>query len=145
MLWSSPRFFHLPTGEFPSCQATPRHQFKLTADHNFSEKREQRAGALRWRHIPASARTYMLSQNLVMVVGLSWFLRCRNQRWIFRTSQSSCFDKPSNLFPSGDWRKMKQTSVLLLLNLLSVWHALYTTVGPMHRWQNPRWRHCIHF
>lgn len=44
----------------------------------------------------------MLSQNLVMVVGLSWFLRCRNQRWIFRTSQSSCFDKPSNLFPSGD-------------------------------------------
>lgn len=101
ILSSSPHFCS-PTGEFPSRQPTPRHQFKLTAVQNFSEKREQRAGALRWRHIPAPARTYMLSQNLVMVVGLSWFLRCRNQRWIFRTSQSSCFDKPSNLFPSGD-------------------------------------------
>lgn len=80
---------------------------------------EHTARALRWS---PSAQTYMLSQNLVRVVGLSWFLRCRNQRWIFRTSQSSCLDKPSNLFPSGDWRKMKQMSFLPLLNLLSVLH-----------------------
>lgn len=51
----------------------------------------------RWRR----PSTYMLSQNLVCVLGLSWFLRCRNQRWTFRTSQSSCLDKPSRCRESG--------------------------------------------
>lgn len=51
--------------------------------------------------LPLSLHTYMLSQNLVSVGGLSWFLLWRNQHWIFRTFQSSCFDRPSSLFLSG--------------------------------------------
>ena len=34
--------------------------------------------------------TYMLSQNRARVLGFSWFRRCLNQRWMVRTSQSSC-------------------------------------------------------
>lgn len=45
--------------------------------------------------------TYMLSQNLVRVLGFSWLRLCRNQRWMLRTSQSSCLESPSNLFSSG--------------------------------------------
>lgn len=45
--------------------------------------------------------TYMLSQNLVCVLGLSWFLRCRNHRWTFLTSQSSCLERPSRWRESG--------------------------------------------
>lgn len=43
----------------------------------------------------------MLSQNFVCVLGLSWFLRCLNQRCTLRTSQSSCFDRPSRCRVSG--------------------------------------------
>jgi hypothetical protein len=45
--------------------------------------------------------TYMLSQNLVRVLGFSWLRLCRNQRWMLLTSQSSCLERPSNLFSSG--------------------------------------------
>lgn len=45
--------------------------------------------------------TYMLSQNLVSVLGFSWLRLCRNQRWMLRTSQSNCLESPSNLFSSG--------------------------------------------
>lgn len=43
----------------------------------------------------------MLSQNLVSVLGFSWLRLCRNQRWMLRTSQSSCLERPSSLFSSG--------------------------------------------
>lgn len=64
--------------------------------------------------------TYMLSQNLVSVGGLSWFLRWRNQHWIFRTSQSSCFDRPSSLFSSGYCRRMTRVRTLLFLQIYSL-------------------------
>lgn len=44
---------------------------------------------------------YMLSQNRARVLGFSWLRRCLNQRCMVLTSQSSCLDKPSNLFSSG--------------------------------------------
>lgn len=47
--------------------------------------------------------SYMLSQKRARVLGFSWLRRCLNQRWIVRTFQSSCLDKPSNLFSSGCW------------------------------------------
>ena len=47
---------------------------------------------------------YMLSQNRARVLGFSWLRRCLNQRWMVRTSQSSCLDRPSSLFSSGCWR-----------------------------------------
>lgn len=43
----------------------------------------------------------MLSQNRASVLGFSWLRRCLNQRWMVRTSQSNCLDRPSNLFSSG--------------------------------------------
>lgn len=52
--------------------------------------------------------TYMLSQNLVCVLGLSWFLRCLNQRWTFRTSQSSCLDSPSRWREPGSCAEKKR-------------------------------------
>ena len=48
--------------------------------------------------------TYMLSQNRARVLGFSWLRRCLNQRWMVRTSQSSCLDRPSSLFSSGCWQ-----------------------------------------
>lgn len=43
----------------------------------------------------------MLSQNRARVLGFSWLRRCLNQRCMVLTSQSSCLDRPSNLFSSG--------------------------------------------
>lgn len=48
-------------------------------------------------------KTHMLSQNRVRVLGFSWLRLCRNQRWMLRTFQSSCLERPSNLFSSGQW------------------------------------------
>lgn len=50
---------------------------------------------------------YMLSQNFVRVLGFSWLRLCRNQRWMLRTSQSSCLERPSSLFSSGCYRTEK--------------------------------------
>lgn len=47
---------------------------------------------------------YMLSQNRARVLGFSWLRRCLNQRCMVLTSQSSCLDRPSNLFSSGCWQ-----------------------------------------
>lgn len=69
----------------------------------------------------AHCRTYMLSQNLVLVLGLSWFRRWRNHRWIFLTSQSSCLDKPSNWRASGHWNtKTQEMSGKKLLKISSI-------------------------
>ncbi|KAG7227545.1 hypothetical protein INR49_005360, partial [Caranx melampygus] len=40
-------------------------------------------------------------RNRARVLGFSWLRRCLNQRWMVRTSQSSCLDRPSSLFSSG--------------------------------------------
>lgn len=47
---------------------------------------------------------HMLSQNRARVLGFSWLRRCLNQRCMVLTSQSSCLDRPSNLFSSGCWQ-----------------------------------------
>lgn len=46
---------------------------------------------------------HMLSQKRARVLGFSWLRRCLNQRCMVLTSQSSCLDRPSNLFSSGCW------------------------------------------
>ncbi len=58
----------------------------------------------------------MLSQNLVLMLGLSWFRRCRNHRWTFRTSQSSCLDRPSKCLESGDWNKQETLWVNVIIS-----------------------------
>lgn len=55
----------------------------------------------------------MLSQNRARVLGFSWLRRCLNQRWMVRTSQSSCLDRPSNLFSSGCWQDKIQNNPLI--------------------------------
>lgn len=54
---------------------------------------------------------HMLSQKRAKVLGFSWLRRCLNQRWMVLTSQSSCLDRPSNLFSSGCWRGRKESVV----------------------------------
>lgn len=51
-----------------------------------------------------TADSHMLSQKRASVLGFSWLRRCLNQRWMVLTSQSSCLDRPSNLFSSGCWK-----------------------------------------
>lgn len=64
----------------------------------------------------------MLSQNRARVLGFSWLRRCLNQRWMVRTSQSSCLDRPSNLFSSGCWQDKTNT---LRVRWLSSWHKCH--------------------
>ncbi|TNN38472.1 hypothetical protein EYF80_051374 [Liparis tanakae] len=45
----------------------------------------------------------MLSQNFFCTAGLSWFRRTRNHLWIFRSSQSTCLERPSSCLVSGLW------------------------------------------
>lgn len=52
---------------------------------------------------------HMLSQNRARVLGFSWLRRCLNQRCMVLTSQSSCLDRPSNLFSSGCWQHNADT------------------------------------
>lgn len=62
--------------------------------------------------------TYMLSQNLVRVLGFSWLRLCRNQRWMLRTSQSSCLESPSNRFSSGCYETRHQKKTFLSIFFL---------------------------
>lgn len=62
-----------------------------------------------------SKNTNMLSQNRVSTLGFSWLRLCRNQCWILRTSQSSCLERPSNLFSSGCY-KIRHRKTIFIFN-----------------------------
>lgn len=72
--------------------------------------------------------TYMLSQNFLSVLGFSWLHLCRNQRWMLRTSQSSCLERPSNLFSSGCYETRYQQNHF---------HLHYKHICPCLNWDSP--------
>lgn len=85
--------------------------------------------------------TYMLSQNLVRVLGFSWLRLCRNQRWMLRTSQSSCLESPSNRFSSGCYETRHQKKIFL-----SIFFYLHHLQVLGYIWLNfPSNFYCRHF
>lgn len=71
----------------------------------------------------------MLSQNLVRVLGFSWLRLCRNQRWMLRTSQSSCLESPSSRFSSGCYERRHQKNHFIHFSLTPVTRFMLHMVG----------------
>lgn len=57
--------------------------------------------------------THMLSQNLFSVLGFPGCVSCRNQRWMLRTSQSSCLRGPPISFHQGCYETRYQENIFI--------------------------------
>lgn len=103
----------LTSGELKVCASSFSQTWKLS----HAEENGLQLGQAYCSDLP-----HMLSQNRARVLGFSWLRRCLNQRWMVRTSQSSCLDRPSNLFSSGCWQDKTNT---LRVRWLSSWHKCH--------------------